>query len=482
MRALWLAMTAALLLGVVAATASGASDGYVYVSAEYDHNTTADNKILKVACDGSGASSLVTGHEGLAQYGAMAVLEVSGVEYLYWVPDDYSSTMQRIRTDGTGSAEVVYTAPGNELQAVSGLVTDGSRLWWAAADFTPTPPNALLYTAPVSSIAATQLTWTPPTGWWFPSLTLADGQLFTRSNYPSSSSDRAIFSSSVPSGSYAFAAPVAGAPAAAQNLAVAIAAWRSNGTTVIYGANGSGQNGIARTVVGGATDAAWGSLPANHALGKIAVSSSGTVIATYGVNQEAGNGVVLARGAGASTFSTLYDLGDQRNQIRAVAVSGACTLTRSGGGGSEGGGSGGGGGAAAAAASTAAGAGGSPAVARVVKSNLRTSTVRNGIVTTSVTVNGPGAARLEGARVETRAGRAVAPRAVCSARVVFAKAGTKVLRCVPNAATQALRAAGPVRVRLTLTFAPKGGKAAVVSSRSVTLPQITVDPADPVTG
>ncbi len=479
MRALWGAMTAALLLGVVAATASGASDGYVYVSAEYDHTTTADNKILKVACDGSGATSLVTGHEGLAQYAAMAVLEVGGVEYLYWVPDDYSSTMQRIKTDGTGSAEVVYTAPGSELASVSGLVTDGSRLWWAAEDSTPNP---LLFTAPVSSIAATQLTWTPPTGWRFPSLTLAAGQLFTRSNYPSSSSDRAIFSSSVPSGSYSFTAPVAGAPAAAQNLSNAIAAWRSNGTTVIYGADGSGQNGIARTVVGGATDAAWGTLPEQYPLGKIAVSSSGTVIATYGVNQMAGNGALLVRGAGASTFSTLYDLGDQRNQIRAIAVSGACTLTRSGGGGSEGGGSGGGGGAAAAAASTAAGAGGSPAVARVVKSNLRTSTVRNGIVTTSVTVDGPGAARLEGERVETRAGRAVAPRAVCSARVVFAKAGTKVLRCVPNAATQALRATGPVRVRLTLTFAPKGGKAAVVSSRSVTLPQITVDPADPVTG
>ena len=70
---------------------------------------------------------------------------------------------------------------------------------------------------------------------------------------------------------------------------------------------------------------------------------------------------------------------------------------------------------------------------------------------------------------------------MCTAKTRFTKAGTKTLICVPTTAAQALRRKGDVRVRLVLSFKPKGARASRTVVGAAVMPRIT-DPAGRVTG
>jgi hypothetical protein len=88
-------------------------------------------------------------------------------------------------------------------------------------------------------------------------------------------------------------------------------------------------------------------------------------------------------------------------------------------------------------------------------------TSREGAIRVPVTVDGPGRIVITGTRSAPRFGRSSDRVAVCSVRVSFAKASTRVLVCVPNRSTRHLQADGPVGVRLQVRFVPEGGTASV---------------------
>lgn len=93
-----------------------------------------------------------------------------------------------------------------------------------------------------------------------------------------------------------------------------------------------------------------------------------------------------------------------------------------------------------------------------------------GSVRVPVKTSGAGTAVLVGYRV---AGPGTGAKLACTSKARFAKAGAKVLICVPTTAAQRLRLAGAVRMRVVLVFTAKGAKAQRTVVGVATMPQIT---------
>ena len=91
-----------------------------------------------------------------------------------------------------------------------------------------------------------------------------------------------------------------------------------------------------------------------------------------------------------------------------------------------------------------------------------------GTMTTSVTVAGPGA--ITQIAVITGGARAKAA-AYCSVKLTVKRAGTYRLKCVPSKAMRARHRTGALKLRVTTTFAPKGGKP-TSSVAAVTAPRM----------
>lgn len=117
---------------------------------------------------------------------------------------------------------------------------------------------------------------------------------------------------------------------------------------------------------------------------------------------------------------------------------------------------------------------GTPAASTATASTKVLSTAGNGGIRVRITATGAGTARVTGVRVG-RGGRAA--QAICSETHVFGTSGSVALVCTPSAAVRALRRQGPVRVLLTFSFTPKGGKATTSRLGTVVLPRIATTPS-----